>query len=115
MCLTDIPAPGLPWWPTTIASASGERSERLPRYMAGPPGDCEVTRRIPWYGDDEGPLSELMHSHPNFKSLQLSGIWADLARLAEPLVGIPRHLSLHPGGVVIVPTALTDYVPWSRR
>ena len=26
-------------------------------------------------------------------------------------MGLPRHLSLHPGGVVIVPTALTDYVP----
>jgi DNA polymerase III alpha subunit len=24
---------------------------------------------------------------------------------------VPRHLSVHPGGVVIVPTALTDYVP----
>ena len=24
---------------------------------------------------------------------------------------MPRHLSLHPGGVVIVPTTLTDYVP----
>ena len=31
--------------------------------------------------------------------------------MAAPLVGLPRHLSLHPGGVVIVPTALTDYVP----
>jgi DNA polymerase III alpha subunit len=31
--------------------------------------------------------------------------------MAAPLVGVPRHLSVHPGGVVIVPTALTDYVP----
>ncbi|MEO8294398.1 MAG: DNA polymerase III subunit alpha, partial [Gemmatimonadota bacterium] len=77
-----------------------------------PPGEIrEVTRRIPWYSDDEGPLSQLMHSHPNFRSLELPGVWADLARMAEPLVGIPRHMSLHPGGVVIVPTALTDYVP----
>ncbi|MEO8200025.1 MAG: DNA polymerase III subunit alpha [Gemmatimonadota bacterium] len=77
-----------------------------------PPGEIrEVTRRIPWYSDDEGTLADLMHSHPNFRSLELPGIWADLARMAEPLVGIPRHLSLHPGGVVIVPTALTDYVP----
>ena len=77
-----------------------------------PPGEIrEVTRRIPSWGDEDATLSEMMHIHPNFKSLELPGIWADLARMAEPLVGIPRHLSLHPGGVVIVPTALTDYVP----
>ncbi len=29
-------------------------------------------------------------------------------------MGTPRHLSLHPGGVVIVPTTLTDYVPVER-
>jgi error-prone DNA polymerase len=77
-----------------------------------PPGEIrEVTRRIPGWGDEDATLAEMMHSHPNFKALELPGIWADLARMAEPLVGIPRHLSLHPGGVVIVPTALTDYVP----
>jgi DNA polymerase III alpha subunit len=31
--------------------------------------------------------------------------------MAQPLVGVPRHLSLHPGGVVIVPETLTDFVP----
>ena len=75
-----------------------------------PPGEIrEVTRRIPWY--EEGSLSETIAGHPNFSSLELPGIWGELARMAEPLVGIPRHLSLHPGGVVIVPGMLTDYVP----
>jgi len=69
----------------------------------------EVTRRIPWYSDGES-LSDLMASHPNFRGLNLADSWRNFARLAEPLVGIPRHLSLHPGGVVVVPTALTDYV-----
>ncbi len=69
----------------------------------------EVTRRIPWYGEE--PLDQLLASHPNFRELDLPAGWEDLARQAGPLVGIPRHLSLHPGGVVIVPTALTDYVP----
>ncbi len=69
----------------------------------------EVTRRIPWY--DEEPLDQLLASHPNFQALDLPAGWRELARQAEPLVGIPRHLSVHPGGVVIVPTALTDYVP----
>ena len=75
-----------------------------------PPGEIrEVTRRIPGY--EEGPLTETIAEHPNFSSFELPGIWGDLARMAEPLVGIPRHLSLHPGGVVIVPDVLTDFVP----
>ena len=69
----------------------------------------EVTRRIPWY--DEEPLDRLLATHPNFRELDLPAGWREIARQAEPLVGIPRHLSVHPGGVVIVPTALTDYVP----
>src|SRR5690242_8058837 len=69
----------------------------------------EVTRRIPVF--EELPLEETLVSHPNFKALDLPPSWQEFARMAAPLVGMPRHLSLHPGGVVIVPTALTDYVP----
>ncbi|MFL5475590.1 MAG: DNA polymerase III subunit alpha, partial [Gemmatimonadales bacterium] len=72
----------------------------------------EVTRRIPWY--EEVPLEELLATRPNFRALDLPPSWQELARLAAPLVGVPRHLSIHPGGVVIVPTALTDYVPTER-
>jgi error-prone DNA polymerase len=69
----------------------------------------EVTRRIPIFEDL--PLAETLETHPNFRELDLPPSWRELARQAEPLVGMPRHLSVHPGGVVIVPTALTDYVP----
>lgn len=68
-----------------------------------------VTKRLPW--TDGGPLPELLATHPNFRSLALGGPWREIATLAESLVGLPRNLSLHPGGVVIVPEALTDYVP----
>jgi error-prone DNA polymerase len=70
----------------------------------------EVTKRLPWFSDDDSLEATLAH-HPNFAELDLPASWRDLAREAQPLVGVPRHLSLHPGGVVIVPTALTDYVP----
>jgi error-prone DNA polymerase len=70
----------------------------------------EVTRRIPWFSDDES-IGDLLASHPNFQGLNLPEAWRQFALQAQPLVGVPRHLSLHPGGVVIVPTALTDYVP----
>jgi len=73
----------------------------------------EVTRRIPWYPDEQ-PLDALLATHPNFRGLDLPAAWQGFAREAAPLVGVPRHLSLHPGGVVIVPTALTDHVPLER-
>jgi DNA polymerase III alpha subunit len=69
----------------------------------------EVTRRIPAFEDE--PLEEMLASHPNFRGLDLPASWREFARMAAPLIGVPRHLSVHPGGVVIVPTALTDYVP----
>ena len=71
----------------------------------------EVTRRIPFFEDGERRLPELVATHPNFRGLNLAQQWQEFARVAEGLVGIPRHLSVHAGGVVITPTPLTDYVP----
>ncbi len=72
----------------------------------------EITRRIPMYTD--GSAREILATHANFRDLRLPRVWQDLAAVAETLVGTPRHLSLHPGGVVIVPNALTDVVPIER-
>ncbi|HET9466197.1 MAG TPA: hypothetical protein VFO71_11745, partial [Gemmatimonadales bacterium] len=71
----------------------------------------EVTRRIPFFYETGERLDKLIATHPNFRGLQLASNWQDFARLAENLVDIPRHMSVHPGGVVITPTSLTDYVP----
>src|ERR1041384_6829624 len=68
-----------------------------------------ITKRLPW--SDGGPLPQLLATHPNFQSLALGGAWPEIAAAAESIVGLPRNLSLHPGGVVIVPDALTNYVP----
>jgi DNA-directed DNA polymerase III PolC len=73
----------------------------------------EVTRRIPFFEQGER-LPELIEEHPNFRGLHLAEVWRELAAIAEKLVGIPRHLSVHAGGVVITPTPLTDYVPVER-
>ena len=71
----------------------------------------EVTRRIPFFYETGERLDMLIATHPNFRGLQLASSWQDFARAAEGLVGVPRHLSVHPGGVVITPSPLTDYVP----
>ena len=71
----------------------------------------EVTRRIPFFYETGERLDKLIATHPNFRGLQVGSNWQVFARAAESLVGVPRHLSVHPGGVVITPSALTDYVP----
>jgi error-prone DNA polymerase len=71
----------------------------------------EVTRRIPFFYETGERLDKLIATHPNFRGLHLASNWQDFARAAESLVGVPRHLSVHPGGVVITPTPLTNYVP----
>jgi error-prone DNA polymerase len=72
----------------------------------------EVTRRVPGY--NELGARDLFANHPHFRDLKLPRIWQEIAITADALVGTPRHLSLHPGGVVIVPGALTDVVPIER-
>jgi DNA-directed DNA polymerase III PolC len=71
----------------------------------------EVTRRIPFFYEPDDRLDKLIATHPNFRGLQLASNWQAFARAAESLVGVPRYLSVHPGGVVITPRPLTDYVP----
>ena len=41
----------------------------------------------------------------------------EVVTVAWQLIGRPRHLSVHPGGIVITPTALTDTLPvqWANK
>jgi len=44
----------------------------------------------------------------------LSPPWPEVLALAEKLVGVPRYISVHPGGVVITPEPISSYVPVER-
>ena len=63
-----------------------------------------------WWGpralaaSEENPYAELAKRYP-------AGPYQTIFSQAAALIGIPRHLSIHPGGVVIAPGALTDLVP----
>ncbi len=37
--------------------------------------------------------------------------WPEINQLASSLIGIPRHISVHPGGVIITPEPVSNYVP----
>jgi DNA-directed DNA polymerase III PolC len=61
-----------------------------------------------WYGprrSDEGdPFAELAETHPDARH---QAIFQD----ARALIGLPHHLSVHPGGMVIAPSPMNDLVP----
>jgi error-prone DNA polymerase len=41
-------------------------------------------------------------------------IWREIAGLAPRIVGFPRHLGVHSGGIIVVPDELADHVPLER-
>ncbi len=40
--------------------------------------------------------------------------WKEIASLAPGIVGFPRHLGVHSGGIIVVPDELADHVPLER-
>jgi len=81
-------------------------------------GDAEigqVSRRLPWFwrevGNDDDDLLERLRDLPELKDLDFPEPWPEILQLAQRLIGIPRHISVHPGGVVITPEPIDGYVP----
>ena len=48
---------------------------------------------------------------PELGKLDFAEPWPQIIRLAQRIIGIPRYLSVHPGGVVITPHPIDEYVP----
>jgi DNA-directed DNA polymerase III PolC len=63
-------------------------------------------------GSDEGkkPTSPFAELRSTYSSQQYQHVFDD----AEAILKLPRHLSMHPGGVIISPGAMTDLVPVMR-
>ncbi len=69
----------------------------------------KFSRRIPW--TSAANLPNLAKLFPESKNLDLNDEpWKSIVNLASEIAGFPRHLSIHPGGIVIAPTKITDYV-----
>ncbi len=72
----------------------------------------QLTRRLPWIYRREGDgLQEQLQQLPSLADQDFSGPWPEILRLASRLIGLPRCLSVHPGGVIVTPGPITDYVP----
>ncbi len=76
-----------------------------------------VARRLPWYWRAEEThadfLAELKRQ-PETSALEFPPPWPEILDYARRLIGTPRYLSVHPGGVVITPRPLDEYVPVER-
>jgi len=75
-----------------------------PRTVAGGDGNPP---RVPMAND----LIERLRDLPEMKDLDFPEPWPEILQLAQRLIGIPRHISVHPGGVVITPEPIDSYVP----
>ena len=75
----------------------------------------QVSKRLPWFwrevGNDDDDLLERLRDLPELKDLDFPEPWPEILQLAQRLIGIPRHISVHPGGVVITPEPIDGYVP----
>ncbi len=69
-----------------------------------------VTKRLSGYWGLEDPV-ERLDGRPRFKDVDFEPPWPEILAQAVALEGHPRHLSVHSGGVVLVPDALADHVP----
>lgn len=78
-------------------------------------GVCEseitkFSKFIPWTSAHN--LPHLAEKFPESKSLNLnSEPWKSIIRIASRLASFPRHLSIHPSGIVVTEKPITNYVP----
>jgi error-prone DNA polymerase len=70
----------------------------------------EMTERVSVFWKAEQTAAAVA-GHPLFKGEQLSQDWLEILATARRLNGQLRHLSLHCGGLVIVPDEIRKYVP----
>jgi len=75
---------------------------------------ARVARRLPhfWHAGEAAPelMSEL-RERPRSRRLEFPRPWPEILALAGRILGCPRYLSVHPGGVVITPRPIDEYVP----
>ena len=56
-------------------------------------------------------LEDFVMHDPVYKDMELKDPWPEIVRLAVKLDGYPRNMSVHCGGVVIVPDRIDNHVP----
>jgi DNA polymerase-3 subunit alpha/error-prone DNA polymerase len=73
-----------------------------------------VAKRLPafWRSEEAGPgLQERLSALPRMRGIDFPEPWPEILAIAQRIIGLPRYLSVHPGGVVITPAPIDHYVP----
>jgi error-prone DNA polymerase len=70
----------------------------------------EFTRRLSGFGR-ASKTGERVYNHPLFQDERLDEKWREIISTASHLDGQLRHLSLHCGGLVVVPDEIRRHVP----
>ena len=101
-----------------VTNHVGFRSRAAVREVAKvygvPPAEIkQVTKRLSFFGRPT-KIQQRMIRHPKFQNVHLEEPWPEILQLASRLNGIPRHLSVHCGGTIIVPDQVSRYVPVQR-
>jgi DNA-directed DNA polymerase III PolC len=81
-----------------VAKAFGLSDQEISKY----------SKNIPW--TDAANLPNISAIFPESKNLNFSiEPWKSIINYAVRISNFPRHLSIHPGGIVITPIKITDY------
>ncbi len=76
-----------------------------------------VSKRLPrfWRAKESEPeLLTGLKQRPESKALEFPHPWPEILAFAQRIIGTPRYLSVHPGGIVITPRPIDEYVPLER-
>ncbi|MCP4024628.1 MAG: DNA polymerase III subunit alpha [Desulfobacteraceae bacterium] len=74
----------------------------------------KVSKRLPWFwklNEAEADLLKRIRQRPEFRHMDFPQPWPEIMVYAQAIIGTPRYLSVHPGGVVITPHPIDTYVP----
>jgi DNA-directed DNA polymerase III PolC len=69
-----------------------------------------VTRRLSFWTDPHR-IWERVECHPKFRGFALDPPWPEILHWATRLESLPRHPSVHCGGVVLAPDRIARHVP----
>jgi len=74
----------------------------------------QVSKRLPWFwkvATEKNDLLTHLKELPELRQLDFPEPWPEIIRLAQRIIGVPRYISVHSGGMVITPNPIDEYVP----
>lgn len=71
---------------------------------------AKITKHLPYRSIEQ--VEEVVNTLPELKELRYNlNLYEDILRIARRIADFPRHLSIHPGGVIIAPERITHHTP----